>query len=217
MGDDAVVPWSAPVSEPAARRRRDRDWDDAYRGTPGWDIGRPQPIFVRLAEGGALTGRLLDVGCGTGQNALLAAEHGADVTGVDISPLAVERATAEAGRRGLAARFLVADALRLDALGEQFDTLIDCGAFHTFDDADRGPYVASLSAVTRPGGRLHLACFSDRMPGDWGPRRVTEAELRAAFADGWTAESVEPAAFDLAPGLPVPQAQAWSATFRRTP
>lgn len=191
------------------------DWDDSYRGSPPWDIGRPQPPFLRLAESGALTGRLLDAGCGTGQHSLLAAEHGAEVTGVDISARAVERARSAAAERGLAVRFVVGDVRRLDELGEQFDVVIDSGTFHTFDDADRARYVASLAAATRPGGRYHVVCFSERTPGDWGPRRVTEAELRSAFADGWTAESVEPAVFDIASGAPVDAAEAWAAAFRR--
>jgi SAM-dependent methyltransferase len=193
----------------------DDAWDVAYRGAPGWEIGRPQPAFARLAEIGSLSGRLLDAGCGTGHNALLAAEHGAEVTGVDISVLAIERARAAAAERGLPACFVVGDARRLEDFGEQFDTVIDSGTFHSFDDADRTRYVAALAAVVRPGGRVHLVCFSEQTPGDWGPRRVNRDELRGAFADGWTAESIERATFDLAPGSPVAQAQAWAATFRR--
>lgn len=194
----------------------DGAWDLAYRGAPGWEIGRPQPVIQRLAEAGGLTGRLLDVGCGTGHNALLAAEHGAQVTGLDISAVAIERARAAAHARRLAVRFVVGDARRLDRLGAGFDTVIDSGTFHSFDDADRERYVAGLAAVVRPGGRFHLVCYSERTPGDWGPRRVGEQELRDAFARGWTAESIERATFDLAPGSPVPQAQAWAAAFRRT-
>jgi len=76
-----------------------------------WDIGSPQPTFVRLADEGRLTGRLLDAGCGTGENALLAASRGADVTGIDLAPTAIARARAKASERGLTARFEIADAL----------------------------------------------------------------------------------------------------------
>lgn len=204
------------MGEPVERRRRDGEWDVAYRGAPGWEIGRPQPVVLRWAEAGALTGRLLDVGCGSGANALAAAVRGGLVTGVDISRVAIERARAAAAERGVAVRFLVGDARELDALGEQFDTALDSGTFHTFDDADRARYVAGLGSVVRPGGRLHLLCFSEHTPGGWGPRRVTRDELRAAFADGWTPESVERATFELAAGSPVPQAEAWAAVFRRS-
>src|SRR5580700_100809 len=82
-------------------------WDESYTGEqpPPWDIGRPQPVFVRLAEQGLLSGRVLDAGCGTGEHVLLAAEHGAtDPTGIDLSPTAIEAARAKAAQRGISAR-----------------------------------------------------------------------------------------------------------------
>jgi cyclopropane fatty-acyl-phospholipid synthase-like methyltransferase len=192
-------------------------WDDSYTGgTPApWDIGRPQPAFARLADEGRLTGRLLDAGCGTGENALLAASRGADVTGIDLAPTAIARAREKASARGLAARFEVADALDLGRLGLTVDTVIDSGVFHVFGDGDRARYVASLAAVLRPGGACYLMCFSDRQPGTFGPRRVRADELRAAFSDGWTVESVTADTFDINPVNVTTQAQAWLAVIRR--
>jgi SAM-dependent methyltransferase len=193
-------------------------WDDSYAGTapPPWDLGRPQPTFVRLAGEDLLTGQVLDVGCGTGEQTLLAASSGADALGVDISPLAIERARDKATARGIKARFEVADALRLGELGLTFDTIIDSGVFHVFDDDARVRYVASLASVLRPGGRLYLMCFSDRQPGTFGPRRVTQDELRAAFGDGWTIISIQADAFAINPGsFGTTTAQAWLATISR--
>src|SRR5262249_58564316 len=114
------------------------EWDASYTAdtSPPWDIGRPQPTFVRLADEGRLTGRLLDAGCGTGENALLAASRGADVTGVDAAPTAIARARAKASERGLTARFEVADVLDLGGLSLAVDTVIDSGVFHVFGDDD---------------------------------------------------------------------------------
>ncbi len=193
-------------------------WDDSYAAgeTPApWDIGRPQPEFVRLAAAGLLSGRLLDAGCGTGEQTLLAAQHGADALGVDISPRAIERARGKAAERGVAARFEVADALHLADLGQTFETIVDCGVFHTFDDADRAQYVTSLAGVLRPGGHCYLMCFSDRQPGTFGPRRVRQDELRAAFADGWVVASIAAATFEVNRGFDTPAVQAWLATLRR--
>jgi SAM-dependent methyltransferase len=193
-------------------------WDGAYTtGTPApWDIGRPQPAFVRLAERGRLSGQLLDSGCGTGEQTLLAASHGADALGVDLSPTAIELARAKAADRDLSAHFEIRDALTLSGLGRQFDTIIDSGVFHVFDDADRPRYVASLASVLRDGGHCHLICFSDRQPGTCGPRRITQDELRAAFADGWDVLRLEAAVFELnRPGIGIPEAQAWLADIRR--
>ena len=193
-------------------------WDASYAGSvpPPWDIGQPQPTFVRLAEQGMLTGQLLDAGCGTGEHTLLAASSGADALGVDVSPLAIERARGKAAARGIKARFEVADALSLGDLGLSFHTVIDSGLFHVFDDESRVRYVASLASVLRPGGRLYLMCFSDRQPGTFGPRRVGQEDLRAAFGDGWTITAIQADTFEINPGaFGTSTAQAWLATISR--
>jgi SAM-dependent methyltransferase len=196
-------------------------WDWAYGegGQAPWDIGRPQPAFARLADDGLLAGRVLDAGCGTGEHTLLAASSGADALGVDLSPLAIERAKGKAAARDIKARFEVADALDLAGLGLTYDTIIDSGLFHVFDDEGRARYVQSLASVLRPGGTCYLMCFSDRQPGNVGPRRVSEEELRAAFGDGWRVLSVVASAFELVPSavglFGTASAQAWLATIER--
>jgi SAM-dependent methyltransferase len=193
------------------------DWDNSYVAAepPPWDIGRPQPAFVRLAEGGLLSGQVLDAGCGTGEHTLLAAAHGADAVGVDVSPAAIARARAKAAERGLSARFEVGDALDLGQFGLTFGTVIDSGLFHVFDDADRPRYVASLASVLRPGGTCYLMCFSDLQPGTMGPRRVRKDELVAAFADGWTVTDISADEFVVNPAFGATAARAWLATIRR--
>jgi SAM-dependent methyltransferase len=194
------------------------DWDDSYSGPPPpWDIGRPQPAFVRLANAGALTGALLDAGCGTGEHTILAALHGAHALGIDVSRHAIESASRKAAERGIETSFQVLDALHLDTLGETFDTIIDSGLFHVFDDDARFQYVAALHAALRPDGHLHLMCFSDRQPGDWGPRRVTEGEFHAAFGSGWRIDSLAPDRFDINPGLGTSSAETWLADVARLP
>jgi SAM-dependent methyltransferase len=123
----------------------------------------------------------------------MAAAHGLDATGIDSSPRAIAKANIKASDRNLKVRFVVGDALRLSDLGEQFDTVLDCGVFHVFDDAKRDLYVKSLHAATAPGGNYCMLVFSDRMPGTEGPRRITEAEIRTSFANGWNVVSIEPA------------------------
>ena len=192
------------------------DWDSSYRdNVPTWDIGQPQPAFVRLADRGLLSGRVLDAGCGTGEHVLLAAARGAAAMGVDLSALAIEKARGKAAERGLTARFEVADALRLERLGESFDTITDSGLFHVFDDADRGRYVTSLATVIEPGGTYYMMCFSDRQPGVWGPRRVRREEIPLAFGDGWEVESLTPDTFSVNPMEGVVSAAAWLAVIRR--
>jgi len=196
------------------RPKRAEDFDALYAGTPPWDIGRPQPAFLELARQGVLRGRLLDVGCGTGEHALMAAGLGLDATGLDAAPTAIASAERKARNRGLTVHFLVWDALQLASLGERFDTVLDCGLFHVFDDDDRVRFVDSLRAVVPAGGRYHLLCFSDRQPGGCGPRRVTQDEIRASFAEGWRVDSIEAATIDVT--IDPNGAHAWRAAITRT-
>ncbi len=160
-------------------------FSSVYQGTPPWDTGRPQHEFVQLEEAGEITGAVLDVGCGTGENALYLAARGHEVWGVDFTPRAIEKARDKASQRHLDVTFLVRDALQLDVLGRQFDTIIDSGLFHTLSDEERPRFVSSIASVLRRGGSYFMLCFSDLEPGSYGPQRVAQAEIREAFAHAW--------------------------------
>jgi SAM-dependent methyltransferase len=175
-------------------RRAGQPWDASYHDGPApWDIGRPQPAIVRLAGEGAFAGAILDAGCGTGENALHVASLGLRVVGVDVAETALSIAREKAAGRGIDADFVIADALRLDGLGRVFETVLDCGLFHTFDGDERRDYVAGLASVTSRGGHLYVLCFSDVGP-DTGPHPISQEELRAAFdrSGGWSVGSVSP-------------------------
>ena len=175
-------------------------FDSAYLGTPPWDIGRPQPAIQRLVDRGEIVGLVLDVGCGTGEHVLYLAQRGYNAVGIDAAPNAIAKAKKKAKERGLSPRFEIADALDLPIPDRLFDTVIDSGLFHVFSDDERISFRQSLARVTRPGGTYFMMCFSDREPGDWGPRRVSQAEIRSTFAEGWHINYIQPSAFDITEG-----------------
>jgi ubiquinone/menaquinone biosynthesis C-methylase UbiE len=193
-------------------------WERAYAsGDLPWDIGRPQSAFRRLAEAGSIAGPVLDSGCGTGEHALLFASLGIEAVGVDVSPTAIRQAHAKARDRGLAARFLVGNVLDLGAVGRSFRSVVDSGTFHTLDDRERQHYVTELARCVEPAGRVFLLCFSELTPGDEGPRRVTQAEIRAAFSGGWDVEDIVPERFEVRSEFMRDTPDAWLATIARTP
>lgn len=173
------------------RSRPHDPWDIYDRTVPPWDTGRAQPAIAQLGAEGRLRGHVLDIGCGTGEHALLAASLGLVATGIDGAESAVRIARQKALDRGLDARFLVADALALQDLDEQFDTVIDSSLFQVFSDAQRPRYVRSLAAAVPSDGHVFVLCFSDRQPGLDGPRRISQAELRDSFAGGWIIDTIE--------------------------
>jgi SAM-dependent methyltransferase len=201
-------------------------FDDAYKTrTAPWVIGEPQPAIVELERAGRIRGKVLDVGCGTGEHTILLARLGYDVLGIDFSPHAVEQARQNAAAKGTDARFEVADALNL---GDQptYDTIVDSALFHIFDASDRPKYVASLQRACRPGGVVHVLALSDAGRG-FGPE-VSEADIREAFVDGWALEAFDTTSYrgitqevhvdilGLPVGTPVEE-PAWLATARHIP
>ena len=171
-------------------------WDVAYEGAPPWDIGIPQDEFVHLAEKGEIEGCVLDIGCGTGENALHFAKLGHEVWGIDISQIAIQKARGKAAMRGLHAHFMVRDALKLSALGHSFNTVTDCGLFHTLDDADRPVFLRGLSSVLLPGGTYFMLAMSEKEPDYWGgPRRISQMEIIETFQDGWRINYIRDAKF----------------------
>jgi SAM-dependent methyltransferase len=176
-----------------------KTFESIYTGKAPWDIGRPQPAFVGVAD--RVTGTVLDAGCGTGENALFFAAKGHPVLGIDFLERPIEEAKRKAEARGRNAEFVRMDALALEGLDRQFDSVIDSGLFHVFNNEDRTRYVAGLAHVLRTGGRLFLLCFSDEEPGTQGPRRVSQGEIREAFASGWEVEEVRASRYEVRPDL----------------
>jgi cyclopropane fatty-acyl-phospholipid synthase-like methyltransferase len=170
---------------------------DAYESTPPWDIGRPQIEIVRLEEKGEIMGSVLDIGCGTGENAVfLAARH--NVTGIDGSPSGIAKAKQKAKDRKTKVTFKTADALKLEKLGKKFDTIIDSALFHVFTDEETAKYEKSLRTALKKNGNLFVLCFSDKDKENriMHPRRISSDEITSVFKDGWKINYIKEAVYE---------------------
>lgn len=161
---------------------------------PAWDIGRPQPDLLAAFDELSLAGSVLDLGCGTGENALELARRGLEVWGLDATPAALAMAEEKRTARGLSATFVHGDALDLSALHRSFDTVLDCGLYHVLEDEERRSYRRSVDLVLRSGGRFLMLGLATNTSGR-GPRGYSIDDVRAGFGDGYEEVFVRPALF----------------------
>ena len=160
-------------------------WNESYAsGELPWDTGDPEPLLVEfVTSGGIAPTRTLEIGAGTGTNAIWLAERGFDVLGVDVSPLAVERARAKMKGRDLPCRFATLDFLATPAPGGPFQFVFDRGCFHVFDEPEeRARFAAQVAASLAPGGLwLSLIGSTEGEPRDTGPPRRSAREVGLAI------------------------------------
>ena len=191
-------------------------WDERYRsGTTPWDTGTPSSELMRvLGEEKIAPCRAIDLGCGTGTNTVWLAQQGFDVTGLDLSPLAIRTAEERAAAAGVKPRLLAADVLNPPDLGGPFDFLFDRGCYHAVRRMDVGRYLATLERVTRPGTLGLVLTGNAREPHEPGPPVVTEEEIRAELGSVFQLVRLREFRFDqVEPGGV--QFLGWSCLLRR--
>ncbi|APR80337.1 Methyltransferase [Minicystis rosea] len=185
---------------------------NAYASVPPpWEIGRAQSALVAVFDEIALTGSVLDLGCGTGENVLELARRGLDAWGLDTTPAAIATAEKRCTERGLRATFVVGDALEASALGRTFDTVLDCGLFHVIAEEDRRRYLEELPRVVPVGGRFLMLGFASNNTFQ-GPRGYSPDELRAYLGEAWREVFIRGTTFETLLPREIP---AWVSLFVR--
>jgi methyl halide transferase len=180
------------------------EWNERYRdGNLPWDTGRPSSELQRvLSENRIQPCRALDIGCGTGTNSVWLAQQGFEVTGIDLAPLAVERADERARAAGVKAHFVVADVLHLPDLGGPLAFFFDRGCYHAVRREAPDQYAPAVARLLSPGGRGLILAGNAREPHDPGPPVVTEEEIRAELGAAFQILDLHEFRFDEAPGVP---------------
>jgi len=156
------------------------DWEAMYRdGTPAWETGNPAGELARVLDEGVVPpGTALEVGCGTGADAVYLARRGFEVTAVDLSPLAVERAHRRAELAGVPVCFVLDDVFQFVRTGERYDFVYDAGFYHFIRRYDLTRYVDLLWRTTRPGSYFLALVGSVGEEAEGGPPQVSEEEIR---------------------------------------
>ena len=152
--------------------------DHVYRkrretGQPGWATDEQAAEYHEILERTLrpsytpATGRVLELGCGDGVNAIWLARRGYDVCGVDISPAATEWARSKAMASGVQAEFRVGNVLNLeDYPGDAFDIVLDGHCYHCIIGEDRGAFLTSALRVLKPGGLFHVCTMCGDVVGE---------------------------------------------------
>ncbi len=158
-----------------------RDWNERYlQGDTPWDTGEPDVHLVAAVEARGLSGgRALEIGSGTGVNAIWLARRGFEVLAVDLAPRAIEVARERAVG---AVEFAVADFLADELPSAPYDLVFDRGCFHTFDDGEtRRRFAERVAAVLAPGGLwLSLLGSTEGPERDHGPPRRSVRDIADA-------------------------------------
>jgi 2-polyprenyl-3-methyl-5-hydroxy-6-metoxy-1,4-benzoquinol methylase len=202
-------------------RNKNRSVDDAYldqmrrrysEGNAPWDSGVANSELLRVVDAGGLPGKkLLELGCGTGTNAIELARRGYHVTAIDLVDLAIQKARAKARAAGVQVTFHVGDLTRTELAGP-YESVFDLGVYHLIRTRDLAGFLSTLARVTRKGSRWLSLAGNAREPNPQGPPVVTEQEFRAELAPLFRFREVREFRFNLGAGF---EPLGWSILMER--
>jgi SAM-dependent methyltransferase len=189
-------------------------WKDRYaEGNTPWDSGKPSTELIRILEAGKLKGKtVLEIGCGTGLNAIELARRGFQVTATDLVEQAIQVARDRARQANVTVNFRAADFLK-DNLGGPYDILFDRGVYHVLRQVDLKKFQEAVKRVTRSGSWWLSLAGNSKEPHDPGPPTVSEAEIRAELEPLFDIVELREFRFDTS--VPDFRPLAWSILMRR--
>jgi len=160
-----------------------------YRfGFKPWDSGTPPPELKELIEGpnARTPGKALDLGCGTGTNAIYMTQHGWQVTAIDFVPRAIAMARAKAAAARATPRLIVGDVTKLDELnvGDGYTLVFDLGCLHAIPAARRGAYADGVGRATTRGADFLIWAFYRRLNFVTNAL-LTQEEVEPLFGRAW--------------------------------
>lgn len=173
------------------------DWNDMYRmGTPPWDCGIAESELVTLVEDGTIKPcPVLELGCGTGTDAVYLAKKRFEVTAVESSPIALERARARAEREDALLRLVLGDVFDFTKDSGPFDFIYDRGFYHSVRQTDLDKFLDMLWRITRPGSMYLVLAGNSGEKTEDGPPRVSQDEIHNELGRLFEFEHLKPFRF----------------------
>lgn len=191
---------------------------ERYRsGNTPWDVGRPDFNLIEVVTGEPIQPcKALEIGCGTGDNAIWLARKNFHVTGCDASGVALEKATIKADEAGVACRFVQIDFLVDTIEGGPFGFVFDRGCFHAFtSDEERRLFARKVACHLAPAGLwMTLVGNADEDRQDPGPPQRTAGDIVLAVEPCFEILVLQTSRFES--NHPDP-ARAWRCLMRKRP
>lgn len=129
-----------------------------YLTNPPWDTGITPPELVSFIESSP-PGKALDLGCGTGTNAIYMAQKGWEVSGVDFVGRAIQTARLKARQARVQVKFYLDDVTHLKGIAGPFNLILDIGCFHNLQESDKKTYIQNLERLLATGGTFLIYAF----------------------------------------------------------
>jgi cyclopropane fatty-acyl-phospholipid synthase-like methyltransferase len=164
-------------------------WENVYRfgnveQMPWYSADLDDDITQALTKLHLSKGKILDLGCGPGTQAVALAKMGFDITATDISTVAISKAQKLAQGENQNPIFLVDDILE-SQITKTFDVIVDRGVFHAFSPDEYSAYIKTILRLLKSQGYLLLKCLSDAQPGEQGPHRFSMPEIQEIFSENF--------------------------------